>query len=106
MQASDPTQQRDGFESITVFADGEPLLLELTGWTPDAIGASTPVYQRPVGSAADAYYKVTVDQIRLIAEASDIRLRTTGTSSIEYHLWDGQNTAHRGFEAFLQAALY
>lgn len=106
MQTADSAPQRDGFDSIAVFADGEPLLLEIAGWTPEAIGTSRPVYQKPVASAADAYYQVTVDQIRLIAEASEIRLRTTGTSPIEYHLWDSQRAAHKSLDAFLQSALF
>ena len=68
-------QSRDGFESIVIFADGEPLPLEIAGWTVAAIGASKPVYLKPVASAADAYYAVTVDQLRLIAEARDVRLK-------------------------------
>lgn len=98
-------KHRDGFDSITVFADGEPLSLKLAGWTPEAIGTSVPVYLKPVASATDAYYQVTVDQIRVIAEASDIRIRTTGTSPKEYQLWDSQRAARKSLEAFLSSAL-
>ena len=34
------SDQRDGFESIVIFADGEPLRLELEGWTLASIGVS------------------------------------------------------------------
>jgi hypothetical protein len=44
--------QRDGFESITLFADGEPLQLELVGWTLESIGVSEPVYVKPVAGRA------------------------------------------------------
>jgi hypothetical protein len=59
MQVADFSGHRDGFDSIIIFADGEPLILEVSGWTPDAIGVSEPVYIKPVASTADAYYQVT-----------------------------------------------
>lgn len=52
-------RSRDGFETIVIFADGEPLPLEVAGWTVAAIGASEPVNLKPVASAADAYYYVS-----------------------------------------------
>lgn len=106
MEAASADNHRDGFDSITIYADGEPLSLELAGWTPDAIGASRPTYLKPVASAADAYYRVTVDQIRLIGEASDVRLRTADASPKEYQLWDEQQAARQGFQAFLKAAFF
>ena len=105
MEAPDNDRARDVFESITIFADGEPMLLELIGSTPNAIGASRPVYLKPVSSAADAYYEVTADQIRLIAEAQDIRLRTSGASPRDYLPWDDQRAAMQSMLAFLQDAL-
>lgn len=106
METANSAYKRDGFDSITIYADGEPLSLDLVGWTPEAIGASRPTYLKPVASAADAYYRVTVDQIRLIAEASDVRLRTADTSPREYQLWDDQRAAKQSFQAFLQAAFF
>jgi len=101
MQTADLSEHRDGFESIILFADGEALLLELSGWTPEAIGTSEPVYLKPVASAADAYYRVTADQIRLIAESRDIRLRTTGSSPKDFELWDDQKSARNDLTEFL-----
>ena len=105
MRRSSVSVHRDGFESIVVFADGEPLVLELSGWTPAAIGASEPTYLKPVASSTDAYYRVTVDQIRMIAGAHDIRLRTSGSSPKEYELWDDQAAAKAEFAAFLERVL-
>jgi hypothetical protein len=93
--------QRDGFESVILYADGEPLPLELAGWTLDAIGVSEPVYVKPVASAADAYYRVTVDQIRLIAESSDIQLRVGTAQPKSYALWDKQGSANVSIRAFI-----
>ncbi len=106
MDTADSAARRDAFTEITIFADGEPLPLEIAGWTPDAIGASDHVYVQPVASAANAYYRVTVDQIRVMAQASDLRIRTTGGSPREYQLWDNQNAARQSFEAFLKAAFF
>jgi len=101
MQTATLAEHRDGFESIVLYADGEPLSLELSGWTPAAIGASEPVYLKPVATSADAYYRVTADQIRLIAESRDIRLRTTGTLPKEYELWNDQKSARSDLTEFL-----
>jgi hypothetical protein len=103
---SRPGQSRDGFESIVVFADGEPLPLEVSGWTPEAIGASEPVYMKPVASAADAYYEVTLDQLRLIAEANDVRLQSGGSRIETYEPWDHQQPARSGLREFLNSSRY
>lgn len=106
MEVADSTTQRNGFDSITIFADSEPLFLELAGSTPAEIGTSRSVYVKPVASSTDAYYPVTIDQIRLIAEAREIRVRTTGRSAREYSLWGNQRAARASLDAFLQAAFF
>lgn len=98
--------QRDGFESITLYADGEPLQLELVGWTLESIGVSEPVYVKPVASAADAYYRVTIDQIRLIANARDIEVHTGTSPARVYLMWDRQGSAHAALREFLDRSLY
>ena len=98
--------QRDGFESVTVYADGEPLQLELVGWTLESIGVSEPVYVKPVASAADAYYRVTIDQIRLIADAREIELHA-GTVPVRiYLMWDRQGSAHASMREFVGRGPY
>jgi hypothetical protein len=106
MQVTDASYVRDRLESIVIFANGEPLLLELSGWAPDDIGVSEPVYLSPAASAADAYYQVTIDQIRLIAESSDIRLRTAGPTPREFELWDEQKAAKQSLTEFLRLTQY
>lgn len=101
MQGASRSGNHDGFDSILLFVDGEPLLLDLSGQTPDAIGVSEPVYLKPVASSMDAYYQVTADQIRLLAEAKDIRMRTTGSTPKEFGLWDDQKAAKAELEIFL-----
>lgn len=101
-----PLDRRDGFDAVTLYADGEPLQLALAGWNEDAIGASQAIYVKPVASAADAFYEVTIDQIRLIAEARDLRLLTSGSDSSSFELWDSQQSALQGFRQFAEQALY
>ena len=90
---------RDGFESIVLIADGEPLPLEIAGWTIDAIGASEPVYLKPVASAADAYFELTFEQLRLLAEADELRLQIGGSDRDMFEPWDKQR---RGKAALLE----
>lgn len=101
MQTASPSDSRAGFDSIVLFVDGEPLLLDVSGWTPAAIGVSEPVYVKPVASSVDAYYRVTADQIRLIAESGELRLRTTGTTPRDFEMWERQSAAKSSLQAFL-----
>jgi hypothetical protein len=101
-QTPDIEERRDGFDSIVLFVDGEPLPLDLAGWTPEAIGASEPVYAKPVASSLDAYYRVTADQIRLLANSSDVQLRTTGRLPRSFEPWDDQAAARASLQRFLQ----
>jgi hypothetical protein len=89
-----------------IFADGEPLALEVSGWSQAAIGASEPVYVRPVASATDAYYEVTVDHLRLIAASEDIRIQSTGPRPRSYELWDKQESARESLNEFLRNSAY
>lgn len=95
-------ERRDGFDSIILFVDGEPLPLELTGWTPESIGASEPVYPKPVASSLDAYYRVTLDQIRLLANATELQLRTSGRVPRAFELWDNQDAARASLQRFFE----
>jgi len=106
MQDAAVVGSRDGFESIVIFADGEPLSLDVSGWTPAAIGASESAYLKPVSSAADAYYEVTVDHLRLIAASGDLRLQTTGSSPRNFELWNQQSAARADLRVFLEQSVY
>ena len=95
-----------GFELVTIYADGEPMLMDLAGWTPAALGVTRPIYIKPVSSAAEAYYEVSIDQIRLLAAAQEIRVQTTGERSASYEMWDSSESAKRGFREFLATVSY
>lgn len=90
------------FESIVIFADGEPLSLDVAGFTPESIGVSEPVYVKPVASSMDAYYRVTTDQIRVIAEARDIELMTGAARPQRFLPWDNTSMAMESLRAFLR----
>jgi len=100
--AIDTTQRHDELETVTIFADGEPLSLEAAGWTLSTIGASVPVYERPVASAIDAYYPVTLDQIRLLSEAIDISIQTTPGESGRYEVWAGSARGTAAMQQFVR----
>ena len=102
----DDTQRRDEFARVTIIADGEPLSLEVAGWTPSDIGTSTDVYAKPVASAVDAYYPVTLDQIRFLSEASDIRIDAVAGGNDSYTLWDGANNGGRSLRRFVQRVMF
>jgi len=96
----------DGYSLVTVYADGEPMLLNLAGWNSTAIGVSRPIYSRPVSGAHEAYYEVSIDQIRMLAEAQEIRVLTSGDRSTSYEMWDNSESATRGFREFLTSVTF
>ena len=96
--------QRDGFENVVLYADGEPLQLEVAGWSAEILGASRPVFAKPVASAADAYYAVTVDQIRMIAEARDLVLQTSSPPIRQYHRWREEDAGAAAMRQFVTHA--
>lgn len=95
-------EHRDGFDSAVLFVDGEPIALDVHGWTHDMIGASQPIYVRPFASSTDAYYRVTINQMALIALADDLWLRTGGKQPRDFQLWDEQAAARADFVEFVQ----
>lgn len=99
--ASDPAQTIDDFETIVIYADGEPLSLEATGWTPAAVGLSESAYIKPVASAVDGYFAVTIDQMRLIAESRDLELRAGSVQPQRYVPWDSVQEASQTMVTFL-----
>lgn len=103
--STDRSTQMDNFESVVVFVDGEPLSLEVKGWTAESIGISGSAYVKPVASSTDAYYRVTIDQIRLIAEARDLEIRAGSAVPQRYAPWDSASNATASIQAFLRKVL-
>ncbi len=102
LQDSQTGGPRNGFESIVVIADGEPRGLDLSGWTAASVGASEPIYLKPVASSSDAYYEVTADYLRVLAESSEIRIQSSGARDTSYEPWDNQERALTSLREFLR----
>ncbi len=84
---------RHDLERIIIFADAEPLSLEVIGWTPAAIGTSAAVYANPFGSGSTAYYRVTAEQVRRLSVAREISLHISDANSDRFALWGEQKVA-------------
>lgn len=94
------TRQSD-FESVVLLIDGEPMILDAAGWLPADIGISEPAYIKPVATTTDVYYRVTEDQVRLLAQSADIRLLCADGTGPEYVLWVPQRAAWAGLDEFI-----
>ena len=94
-----------GFESIELLAGGERIKLDVSGWTPAAIGAGEPVYKKLFHEAADAYYETGLDTIQALATADDLKLYTAGADATEFVLLYKQDTAKSDLAEFVQAVL-
>lgn len=91
-----------GYESIVLILDGDTVPLDVLGWTHEAIGTSEPVYKKLFKTSVDAYYQVTLEQISLLTEADDIRLRTSDSAPKEFVPWYRQTTAKKDLAEFLR----
>lgn len=98
----DRNETMNDFETIVIYADGEPLSLEVGGWNPGSIGASDSVYVKPVAAALDGYYRVTIDQMRLIAEARDLEIRAGVVRPKRYFPWDSPESSSDAIATFLR----
>ena len=93
----------EDFESVEVVAGNETFQLDVHGWTPAAIGASEPVYNKLFRSSSNAYYRVTLEQIQLLAETDDLKLYSTGSEREEFVPWYKQETARNDLTEFLES---
>ena len=98
-------QQPEEFESITLIVGSEESQFDVRGWTPDAIGASKPVYKKLFRNSADAYYQVTLEHIQRLAAADVLKLRTSGSEPRDFVPWYKQTTAKDDLAEFLETVL-
>ena len=103
LDSVDRSMTLDEFESVVIYADGEPLSLQLAGTTPGSIGVSEPVYVKPTASATDAFYVVTIDQIRVVAESRDLELRVGNFKPVHYVPWDTAESVTAGIREFTRS---
>lgn len=95
----------EGFGSIVFIAGDEEIQLDVLGWTHEAIGTSERIFKKLFSSSIDAYYEITLDQIQSLAEADDMKLRTSGSSPREFVLWYRPFTAKEDLSEFLKTVL-
>lgn len=106
IRGRDVSAEINRFETITIFADGVPIQLPVHGLTLESINASKPVYPQPASSGVEAYYEITMDQLRIIASASEIRFSAAASQDAAYLPWDDQARALESFRAFLDYDSY
>lgn len=91
-----------GFEKIFLMLGDQEIALEVLGWTPSAIGVSEPVYKKLFPTSVDAFYEVTLAQIRRMSDVGTVTLRTTGAAPKEFVSWYKQTTAKEDLAEFLR----
>lgn len=105
LDRTQPRQLHERIESIEIVADGQPVTLKIKGGSSQAIGASEPVYRKPVAWATEAYYDVSLDQLRRIAEATDLRVQYSLTRET-FEPWNDQKSSKAGLIEFLAHSEY
>ncbi|HJP38892.1 MAG TPA: hypothetical protein QF499_07145 [Gammaproteobacteria bacterium] len=80
---------RENFQTVYLVTDGEPMELEVKAWSGTELGIKNTVYSTPVKSALNAFYIVSQEQIRELANAENIfvYLSANAPSSYGYKLW-------------------
>ncbi|MDP6673666.1 MAG: hypothetical protein QGH93_02275 [Gammaproteobacteria bacterium] len=80
---------QESFRTVYLVTDGEPMELEVKAWSGEELGMENTVYSTPVSSALNAFYAVSQDQIRKLAQAENIQiyLNEDAPSSYGYQLW-------------------
>lgn len=94
-----------GFETVNFEVDGDVLSLDLLSWSHEDIGTSERTYKKIFDEDVDAYYQVTLEQIKLLSNAKDIRLRTTSTAPKEFVPWYNQEKADSDLAEFVTTVL-
>ena len=98
-------ERPDGYESITLFLDGQEIPLDLIGWTHNAIGTSERVYKKLFGTSVDAYYEVDLAQIQLMNDADVIEFHTSDAPPKRFVSWYRQSQARDDLAEFIQSVL-
>ena len=91
------------FSSITLWADDQPIALQRSATTHEAILLSTPVLNLPSPAASEAYYEVTAAQLATLAATRRLSLRPGAMVEGEsaYTVWRGDPSELKFFLANL-----
>ncbi|MGI9202776.1 MAG: hypothetical protein ACR2Q3_02130 [Woeseiaceae bacterium] len=92
-----------GFETVRFIADEEELTLARHSWSHVEIGTSERLYKKIFDEDVDAYYQVTLEQIRMLSSATDLKLRTTSATPKEFVPWYNQERADIDLAEFVTA---
>jgi hypothetical protein len=86
-----------GTEAISLFIDGEPMVLSLKDWS--TIGRSATPYNPPAPVVESLGVAVSVDQIRLITHATtlELRLHTDNNRVRRFKAWGESRQAWQDF---------
>lgn len=96
----------DAYASIVILTDTDNLSFDVHGWSHASIGTSERAYKKIFAEDLDAYYKVSLEQIRIIAESSSLKLETVGPQSKRFSPWYNQEKAQADLQAFVSAVSY
>lgn len=97
--------RHDGFKSIVLMLGDQQFPLDIHGWTQESIGVSEPIYQKLFSTSIEAYYEVTLEHVRLLAEADSMKLLTSGSAPKEFVSWYRQAAAKEELAEFLGTVL-
>jgi hypothetical protein len=101
-EISSAQDRPEAYESIVLVADNAEMRFDVLGWAATAIGASEPVYNKLFATSLDAYYPITLDQLQLLADAADLKLRTKNPAAREFIPWYKQATSRADLAEFLR----
>jgi hypothetical protein len=98
--------QPDGYASIVIVTEAESLPFEIHDWNHASIGTSERAYEQIFPEELDAYYEVSLEQIKMLAEATSLKLQTTGPEAKRFVPWYNQDKGKADLQAFVSAVTY
>lgn len=99
---SSEAERPPGFDNIEIVVDGDSFSLDRLSWNHEEIGTSSRMYKKIFREDVDAYYVVSLEQLNRINDASEVRLRSSGTTRKEYVPWYNQEKAAVELDAFVR----
>ena len=94
---------RDVFQTVFLVADDEPMELQVSAWSGQELGMANSVYATPIDGASNAFYAVTRDQLRRLAQANSIMIHpnTDDPPGTEYLLRKKRHPSIADFASYL-----
>ena len=102
--ASEP--RPDAYSSIVIMTGNERIPLDIHGWSSASIGTSERIYKKIFSEDLDAYYAVSLEQIRMLATAIRLEVETTGVVPKKFVPWYNQEQGQEDLQAFLSAVTF